>query len=297
MSGNNSSIDWGQVAQGAAGAAGTGAIGAIFGIGSRRKAYHRSKKLMDKQFAMDKQMFDYQNAYNTPAAQMARLKAAGLNPALMYGQGTTGNASGYPQSKFTELSPYFNAADFAQSAAAGTQMTMVGAMRKEKEATTALTKAKAVIDGALGSAITENKKAYIDGLLAEWQTARTKNSLLELEKTMKDNGIGNWTIASALTFLTGEKGHTIDLQKKVLKGSGIAKFLGMDDLTYGQAIIAGIGMVKAGTWTIDKFATLFTVMRSKKMAKSSKKNTRIHTRKDGKGNTITNKSEWINDNY
>lgn len=31
--------------------------------------------------------------YNHPAAQMERLKAAGLNPHLMYGQGTTGNTS------------------------------------------------------------------------------------------------------------------------------------------------------------------------------------------------------------
>lgn len=35
-----------------------------------------------------------QNAYNTPAMQMERLKAAGLSPHLMYGKGTVGNAEG-----------------------------------------------------------------------------------------------------------------------------------------------------------------------------------------------------------
>lgn len=37
-----------------------------------------------------------ENAYNTPAMQMERLKEAGLNPHLMYGKGTTGNASSLP---------------------------------------------------------------------------------------------------------------------------------------------------------------------------------------------------------
>lgn len=74
-------------------------IGSLFGIGRGSRQNKRNVRNMRMQHEMDKQMFDYQNAYNTPAKQMQRLKAAGLNPALMYGQGTTGNASGYPQTK------------------------------------------------------------------------------------------------------------------------------------------------------------------------------------------------------
>ena len=44
----------------------------------------------NRQFALD--MWNRNNEYNTPLAQMQRLKDAGLNPNLMYGQGTTGNA-------------------------------------------------------------------------------------------------------------------------------------------------------------------------------------------------------------
>ena len=108
--------------------------GLIGSIGSGRKAYHRSKKLMDKQFAMDKEMYDYQNRYNLPAAQMARLKSAGLNPALMYGQGTTGNASGFPQSKFTQLNPYMNAGDIGTLTNSGIQMALMNATKKDLEA-------------------------------------------------------------------------------------------------------------------------------------------------------------------
>ena len=38
-----------------------------------------------------------ENDYNSPTSQMARLRAAGLNPDLMYGQGTTGNSAGSPE--------------------------------------------------------------------------------------------------------------------------------------------------------------------------------------------------------
>lgn len=42
--------------------------------------------------AWQEQMWNKQNAYNTPAAQIERMRAAGLNPALMYSQGNVGNA-------------------------------------------------------------------------------------------------------------------------------------------------------------------------------------------------------------
>lgn len=38
-----------------------------------------------------------QNMYNDPESQMARFKAAGLNPHLIYGQGNAGNASSPPE--------------------------------------------------------------------------------------------------------------------------------------------------------------------------------------------------------
>lgn len=52
-----------------------------------------SKKAMDYTYAKDKEMWDTLNAYNTPAAQMARLQEAGLNPNMMYGTGQGANVS------------------------------------------------------------------------------------------------------------------------------------------------------------------------------------------------------------
>jgi len=42
-------------------------------------------------------MWKMQNEYNSPLNQMKRLKEAGLNPNLMYGKGTVGNATTMPQ--------------------------------------------------------------------------------------------------------------------------------------------------------------------------------------------------------
>lgn len=42
----------------------------------------------------EQRIFERDSAYNSPQAQMERLKAAGLNPNLMYGQGTLGNVQG-----------------------------------------------------------------------------------------------------------------------------------------------------------------------------------------------------------
>lgn len=57
------------------------------------KAYQRSLK-----------MWNLQNEYNSPTQQMARIRAAGLNPNLVYGNGVTGNSSGstpqYESAKF-----------------------------------------------------------------------------------------------------------------------------------------------------------------------------------------------------
>lgn len=54
---------------------------------SNRRAQKRSQEFQ-------KEMFDMTNAYNHPVQQMARLKEAGLNPALMYGKsGGTGTAT------------------------------------------------------------------------------------------------------------------------------------------------------------------------------------------------------------
>lgn len=54
-----------------------------------------NKKLAEYQYTKDLEMWNKGNEYNSPTAQMTRLKQAGLNPNLVYGNSTVvGNTSG-----------------------------------------------------------------------------------------------------------------------------------------------------------------------------------------------------------
>lgn len=74
----------------------SGAISGGLGLIGSALNYHFQDKLMQKQNQYNLDMWRLQNEYNSPAAQMQRYQEAGLNPALMYGQVTPGNASNAP---------------------------------------------------------------------------------------------------------------------------------------------------------------------------------------------------------
>lgn len=68
----------------------------------------KETNLMNRQIAKDAQIYDQkmwnlQNEYNSPAAQMQRFQDAGLNPNLMYGQGSSGNATNAPQGRTPQM--------------------------------------------------------------------------------------------------------------------------------------------------------------------------------------------------
>ena len=101
-------------AAGSAGAsAGGGIADALFGgISARRNWKYKQKEMaLQQQYALeqmsksaeyqlahDKQMFDYQNAYNDPSAVLERNLAAGLNPAAVLGQSGVGVSATIPAS-------------------------------------------------------------------------------------------------------------------------------------------------------------------------------------------------------
>lgn len=80
-----------------AASAGSGIIGSIIsGITTNKNVKRQIKaqiELADKAYNRDLEMWNRANAYNTPAAQMQRFKDAGLNPHLIYGKGSPGNAA------------------------------------------------------------------------------------------------------------------------------------------------------------------------------------------------------------
>lgn len=100
-------------ASSAGSSAGAGIADALFGgISARRNWKYKQKEMaLQQQYALeqmsksaefqlahDKQMFDYENAYNDPSAVLARNLAAGLNPAAVLGQSGVGVSATIPTS-------------------------------------------------------------------------------------------------------------------------------------------------------------------------------------------------------
>ena len=100
-------------ASSAGSSAGAGLADALFGgISARRNWKYKQKEMaLQQQYALeqmsksaefqlahDKQMFDYQNAYNDPSAVLERNLAAGLNPAAVLGQSGVGVSATIPTS-------------------------------------------------------------------------------------------------------------------------------------------------------------------------------------------------------
>lgn len=98
-------------ASSAGASAGGGIADALFGgISARRNWKYKQKEMaLQQQYALeqmsksaeyqlahDKQMFDYQNAYNDPSAVLERNLAAGLNPAAVLGQSGVGVSATIP---------------------------------------------------------------------------------------------------------------------------------------------------------------------------------------------------------
>lgn len=100
---------------GGIGGAAISAIGSFFGNKSNRKASseafeRESKFAREERLAQQswiEQMYEKNNAYNSPAAQMQRLKEAGLNPDLMYSRGDVGNATA-PEAPQQAMTPRYN---------------------------------------------------------------------------------------------------------------------------------------------------------------------------------------------
>lgn len=154
-------------------------IGALAGIGRGSRQNRRNVRNMKMQHKLDKNMFDYQNAYNTPDKQMQRLKAAGLNPALMYGQGTTGNASGYPQTK--QLPAYMetpvDTGTIVQGAVAAQQLLQSKAQTKKINEEAELTRVQKQV--AMG-------RSEYDIALGQAELNKVKKQTSEIDQNIKN---------------------------------------------------------------------------------------------------------------
>lgn len=108
--------------------------------------YEYGEKQAENAYQRQLEFWNKTNEYNTPSNQRARLEAAGLNPALMYGSSSGSNTAGYmsgsnqaPKSGGSAYNPRISlgeAADFAMQVA---QIRNIDADTQKKKAETAYT--------------------------------------------------------------------------------------------------------------------------------------------------------------
>jgi hypothetical protein len=103
------------------------ALGPIGAIGGAILQNRSNKKLAQYSFNKNVEMWKMQNAYNSPKQQMARYNQAGLNPNLIYGKGTAGNAQTMPQ-----YQPLPNSGEVFGQSVAGLQ-GLVGIQQKKED--------------------------------------------------------------------------------------------------------------------------------------------------------------------
>lgn len=80
-------------------------LGAIGGLAENKQNMSNKMKLAAYQAQLERQQFDYAAEYNSPVNQMARLKEAGLNPNLVYGNGSAVNTMSAPSAGSSGSAP------------------------------------------------------------------------------------------------------------------------------------------------------------------------------------------------
>lgn len=186
---------------GALGAAG-GVVGNIMNKSAIREQNKANKDLAKYQFDLNMQAWHQQNQYNSPAAQVARLQAAGLNPQLAYGSGSNaGNASSVPQYEAPHMEAYQgNAKDMAQimNLMPIAQLNQLTAQTRLIDAQA--DKEKQLAEGAKYDNVYKKEKSLIAGSLVslEYLYKQNENAMQGLNMKLVEHQADNQAADAAL---------------------------------------------------------------------------------------------------
>ena len=90
-------------------------VGGVMNYFTQRSTNKANMELAKYKYDKDLEMWNRQNDYNSPAAQMSRYAQAGINPNIISGQASNGNASGMPEFNAPEMKGYTGWNDLGMS--------------------------------------------------------------------------------------------------------------------------------------------------------------------------------------
>lgn len=247
-------------------AAGVSAISSGAGVYAAGKMNKKTREWNEKMYGIQREDalrdWEVQNAYNSPEQQMARLKAAGLNPNLVYGTGAaTSSASPVHSTDVKSWSP--NAPDFAgvgQAAVEGvkayqdftlqqeTVKNMV-AQRRNMELDSALKTVQISSDGiknASSALELEKSKALYDTSIATAEERLRNLSAttdIKISKEVRDAALHAPTLAAAFERVAAISAQTGVAKAQIdnLKKTGVLQQLEINmrklGMTFNDSIV------------------------------------------------------------
>lgn len=152
---------------------------------ANRLQTQQNKKLAQYSFNKNVEMWNMQNAYNAPKQQMSRLQEAGLNPNLMYGKGTPGNAQTMPQYQGLETTGQM----FGQSVAGLQGLVDIENKKQELEQNKVRTLFEEVFKMPLGQMTLEQGYSQITHEQAKIANQNIINEIDRIKKGLWDKNI------------------------------------------------------------------------------------------------------------
>lgn len=146
-------------------------LGSLLGFGSQERANKANLKLAEYQYSKALEMWNRQNEYNLPKNQMSRLTDAGLNPNLVYGNGTVQGMTSAP-------APQYHAPTLQA-------YTNFGSLGAEQAVTTYMQVKQA--------------DAVVKKTNAETQRILNEMPLIDLDKTLKELDIAKRGILNSIS--------------------------------------------------------------------------------------------------
>lgn len=144
-----------------------GVLTAGASIGGNLIAANQNKKAQNRQNNFNKEMWMLENEYNTPENQMKRLKDAGLNPHLVYGNGSVANTSG-SSPRSASYTPF--PADIGSNAAGSALMAYQDMRIKSAQ----VDNIEAQTENIRARTITEGFRSFLTDLLGQEQAVKTR---------------------------------------------------------------------------------------------------------------------------